>query len=73
MTDFPLGTVHGVQHVADAPAAQAQADLTTAYHDAAGRTPTTNLTSPGNIGGMALAPGVCRASSSTEPHRHRHP
>ncbi len=64
VTGFPPGTVHGVQHVADATAAQAQSDLTAAYNDAAGRTPTTTLTSPGDIGGTTLTPGVYRAASS---------
>lgn len=64
VTGFPPGHVNGVQHVADAAAVQAKSDLSTAYNDAAGRTPTTNLTSPGNIGGTTLRP------ASTRPRRH---
>ena len=38
VTGFPPGTVNdGTIHAADAVAAQAQSDLTTAYNDAAGR------------------------------------
>jgi Ice-binding-like len=40
VTGFPPGTVLGTTHVADATAVTAQTDLTTAYNDAAGRTPT---------------------------------
>lgn len=36
---FPPGLVNGTIHAADAVALQAQSDLTTAYNDAAGRTP----------------------------------
>ena len=40
MTGFPPGKVNdGTIHAADAVAAQAKADLTTAYNDAAGRAP----------------------------------
>jgi len=54
---FPPGiVVNGVFHAADAVAAQAQADLTTAYNDAAGRSPVTAV-GP-ELGGLTLAPGV---------------
>jgi len=54
---FPPGiVVNGVFHPADAVAAQAQADLTTAYNDAAGRSPVTAV-GP-ELGGLTLAPGV---------------
>jgi len=62
VTGFPPGTVDGTVHAADAAAAQAQADLTTAYNDAAGRTPTALVA--GDLGGMTLTPGVYRSSSS---------
>jgi|GEM_PF-6603457 len=39
VTGFPPGLVNGTMHVTDSAAAQAQADLVTAYNDAAGRTP----------------------------------
>ncbi|MGZ4680520.1 MAG: ice-binding family protein, partial [Ilumatobacteraceae bacterium] len=37
VTGFPPGTVNGTIHAADAAVAQAQADVTTAYNDAVGR------------------------------------
>ena len=64
VTNFPPGlVVNGSQHDGDAVAAQAQADLTTAYNDAAGRTPATLLAS-NDLGGLTLAPGVYKAPSS---------
>ena len=40
ITGFPPGLIiNGTEHAADATALQAQNDLTTAYNDAAGRTP----------------------------------
>ena len=57
VTGFPPGTViNGVQHRADAVALQAQSDLTTAYNDAAGRTPRDAV--PPDLGGLTLLPGV---------------
>jgi len=56
ITGFPPGLVNGTQHAADPVAAQAQLDLTTAYLDAAGRTPFTAL--PVELGGTTLNPGV---------------
>lgn len=57
VTGFPPGTVeNGTIHAADAVAAQAQADLTTAYNDAASRSPSTAV--PSDLGGQRLAPGV---------------
>ncbi len=53
---FPPGTVNGATHPGDAAALQAQASLTTAYNDAAGRTPGPAL-GP-DLGGLTLAPGV---------------
>ena len=41
VTGFPPGTVGGTKQVANAAAAQAQTDLTTAYNIAAGRPPAT--------------------------------
>src|SRR5271166_4008462 len=62
VTGFPPGTVGGTIHSADAVAAQAQSDLTTAYNTAAGETPATAI--PGSIGGgQTLLPGVYKASS----------
>ncbi|MEA2825927.1 MAG: hypothetical protein QOG43_366, partial [Actinomycetota bacterium] len=55
-------SVVGSVHAADAAAALAQADLTAAYVDAAARPGAT--VSPGDIGGMTLAPGVYKSGSS---------
>src|SRR5213078_516102 len=52
-------------HAADAAAAQAQADLTTAYNDAAGRT-VGAIAVAGNLGGQTLAPGLYKSTSSLE-------
>jgi len=57
VTGFPPGLVNnGAIHAADALAAQAQADLTTAYVDAAGRTPETAV--PADLSGRTYGPGV---------------
>jgi hypothetical protein len=57
--------INGTIHTADGVANGAQSDLTTAYNDAAGRSPTANV--PGFIGaGQTLAPGVYKASSSLD-------
>src|SRR5690242_17129101 len=63
VTGFPPGTVNGTMHVADAAAAQAQVDLTTAYNDAAGRT-VGAITVAGNLGGQTLTPGLYKSTSS---------
>jgi hypothetical protein len=66
VTGFPPGIVsNGTIHSADGVAGDAQSDLTTAYNDAAGRSPTASV--PGFIGaGQTLAPGVYKASSSLD-------
>jgi hypothetical protein len=67
VTGFPPGIVtNGTVHSNDAVAAQAQTDLTTAYNDAAGRTPsdTNNYSVIG--AGQTLAPGVYNATSSMD-------
>ena len=60
ITGFPPGTIvpgSGTLHSADAVAQQAQADLTTAYSNAASRACGTPI--PGGLlGGLVLAPGV---------------
>ena len=65
VTGFPPGIVTGGSiHAADAVAAQAQSDLTTAYNTAAGIPCTTDLTGQ-NLGGLTLTPGVyCFTSSA---------
>jgi len=56
------GTVVGVIHQGDPPAAQAQLDLTTAYNNAAGRP--NPIAVPADIGGTVLPPGVFAAPVS---------
>ena len=64
VTGFPPGTVTGGAIQAGNPsAAQAEADLTTAYNDAAGRT-LCAVTVAGNIGGQTLSPGLYKSTSS---------
>ena len=59
----PNGTVNGSTHQADAAAAQAQADLTTAYDNAAGQGPANTLAT--ELGGQSLTPGVYKSQSGT--------
>src|SRR5512132_4553104 len=63
VTGFPPGKVNGAIHTADAVALQAQSDLTTAYNDAAGRTPVTTIAT--ELGGQTLKPGVYNSESGT--------
>jgi hypothetical protein len=63
VTGFPPGTVSGATHAGDATAATAQADLTTAYNDAAGRT-TGSISVSGDLTGLTLAPGLYTSTSS---------
>lgn len=63
VTGFPPGTVNGTIHAADAVAAQAQSDVTTAYNDAAGRACNRVLTGQ-DLGGQTLTSGVYCFSSS---------
>jgi hypothetical protein len=65
VTGFPPGILVGAQHAGNATAAQAVADLTTAYNDAAGRT-LCPVTVAGNLGGMTLMPGLYTSTSSLE-------
>jgi hypothetical protein len=66
VTGFPPGRVtNGSTHTADAVAAQAMADLTDAYIDAAGRTP---MTAAGvDLGGRTLVGGVYGTPLSGSP------
>ena len=59
----PGGTVNGTIHSADADAASAQNDLTTAYNDAAGQGPPNMVAT--ELGGQTLTPGVYEAASGT--------
>ena len=63
VTGVPI--VNGTTHSGDPTAAQAQADLTIAYNDAAGRFLGSVLVA-GNLGGQTLAPGLYRSLSSLE-------
>jgi Ice-binding-like len=65
VTGFGPGTVVGTQHLGDPTAAKAEADLTTAYNDAAGRT-LCPVSVSGNLGGLTLAPGLYKSTSSLE-------
>lgn len=65
VTGFPPGVVVGTQHAGDPAAAQAVADLTTAYNDAAGRT-LCPVTVAGNLGGQTLRPGLYKSTGSLE-------
>ncbi len=57
ITGFPPGVINnGVIHDTDAQAQQAQADLTTAYNDAAGRSP--DVSNIIDLSGQTLVPGV---------------
>ncbi|UKZ70989.1 uncharacterized protein TrAtP1_011957 [Trichoderma atroviride] len=66
ISGFPPGVVvNGVIHMTDAVAAQAQADVTTAYNVAAGLPPDTDLTGQ-DLGGMTLVAGVYSFSTSAQ-------
>lgn len=56
VTGFPPGLVNGVTHSADAVVAKAQADLVTAYDDAAGRASTATVSA--DLASQTLVPGV---------------
>jgi hypothetical protein len=61
-TGFPPCTITGVTHLADAVAATAQADLTTAYNDLVARPCGTTIVA--DLGGTTITPGVyCGLSS----------
>jgi hypothetical protein len=64
VTGFPPCVITGVQHLADAVAAQNQLDLTTAYNDLAGRPcPPANMISS-DLGGTTKTAGVyCSATT----------
>ncbi|MCA1674043.1 MAG: DUF3494 domain-containing protein [Actinobacteria bacterium] len=63
ITGFPPGVVTGAVHPGDAVCVQAKSDLTAAYIDAAGRTPTVTYPGVKDLGGETLTPGVYRADS----------
>ena len=59
----PSGTVNGTIHAGDTAAQQAQAALTVAYNDAAGRTVGV-VGVAGDLGGQTLAPGLYKSTST---------
>jgi len=63
VTGFGPGEVNGTIHAGDPAAQQAQASLTIAYYDAAGRS-TAPITVAGNLGGQTLPPGLYKSQSS---------
>ena len=63
VTGFPPGQVNGTIHAADSVALQAQADLTTAYNDAAARPATATI--PTELGGTTQTPGVYDSAAGT--------
>lgn len=63
ITGFPPGTVNGTNHGGDGVTQGAKSDLTTAYNDAAGRSPVTTV--PTELGGTTLTHGVYSAASGT--------
>ncbi len=65
VTGFLPGKIMGTEHRADPTSAQAEADLTVAYNDAAGRT-LCPVSIAGNLGGMTLAPGLYKSTSGLE-------
>jgi hypothetical protein len=65
VTGFGPGVVVGTQHAGDGVSAAAEAALTTAYNDAAGRSLCAILVA-GNLGGMTLTPGLYKSSSTLE-------
>ncbi len=56
VTGFTTVTLHGTEHLGDAVALSAKNALVTAYNDAAGATPVTNV--PTELGGTTLKAGV---------------
>jgi hypothetical protein len=63
VTGFPPGTLNGMQLVANAAAVAAQADLTTAYDNAAGQTPVSTV--PTELGGTTKLAGIYDSSAGT--------
>ena len=62
-TGFGSVTLHGTNHAGDAVTQQAKTDLTTAYNDAAGRTPISTVGT--ELGGQTLTAGVYDSAAGT--------
>jgi hypothetical protein len=65
ITGFPPGVVNGAVHSADAIAAKAKLDLTTAYDNAANHSGAP-IALTGDIGGLALLPGLYVSDTSMQ-------
>ena len=63
VTGFPPGAVTGAIHAGDAIAQQAELDLTSGYNDAVAFAGAP-ITVSGNLGGLTLAPGLYKSTSS---------
>ncbi len=63
ITGFPPGVTNGIQYVANATAVSAQADLVTAYNNAAGQTPVTTV--PAELGGITKTAGTYSSADGT--------
>ncbi|MFA7309853.1 MAG: ice-binding family protein [Candidatus Paceibacterota bacterium] len=63
VTGFPPGIVNGTQQITNAAAAQAEADLGTAYNAASGQSVGT-VSISGDLGGQTLTPGLYNSASS---------
>ena len=68
LTGFPPCTITGNTHLADAPAAQAQVDLTAAYNTLA-NLPCGTIVGTANIGGTTRAEPVSTAPRAQSSHR----
>jgi type VI secretion system secreted protein VgrG len=66
VTGFPPGGIVGTLNVDNGPAVSAEADLTTAYNNAAGRTsvPSAVGNVSGNLDGQTLMPGLYNSTST---------
>jgi hypothetical protein len=63
ITGFLPGVINGTRHVADAAAIQAKTDLTTAYNNAAGKTPVSTVAT--ELGGTTKTAGVYNSADGT--------
>ncbi|MGD0718790.1 MAG: ice-binding family protein [Thermoplasmata archaeon] len=63
VTGFPPGTYTGMENVANAASAGAEANLTIAFNNASGRS-NCAVTLSGNIGGQTLTPGLYTSTST---------
>jgi hypothetical protein len=63
ITGFPPGTYSGTENVANTASAGAEANLTTAFNNASGRS-NCAVAVAGNIGGQTLTPGLYKSTST---------